>query len=235
MITATRPRTTRRPSGARKSNGRMQETGSLDSDDPRTRDAPGHWSQIEMEPGWILLFLHLLGGAAWLGASIFANVVVVPYIGRRPPGERPALVSSLIIGPERLVIGSALLAGTTGLLLGASSGRIAGLDNLDTPFGTLWFASIAVALAVFATGGPRHQSSRGRPRARPDHGRGRRSGVGRRGCAPATQGRVRRGTGRDRLDPGPDGRAEPIVGSGRPASGVRLLRYPYLSRRAFAS
>lgn len=106
-----------------------------------------------MEPGWILLFLHLLGGAAWLGASIFANLVVVPYIWRRPPGERPALVSSLIIGPERLVIGSALLAGTTGLLLGASSGRIAGLDDLDTPFGTLWFASIAVALAVFATGG----------------------------------------------------------------------------------
>ena len=106
-----------------------------------------------MEPGWILVFLHLVGGAAWLGASIFANLVVVPYIGRRPPGERPALVRSLIVGPERLVIGSALLAGTTGLLLGASSGRIAGPDDLATPFGTLWVASIAVALAVFATGG----------------------------------------------------------------------------------
>jgi hypothetical protein len=79
-----------------------------------------------MAPGWILVFLHLLGGASWLGASIFANLVVVPYIGRRPPGERPALVRSLIVGPERLVIGSALLAATTGLLLGASSGRIAG-------------------------------------------------------------------------------------------------------------
>jgi uncharacterized membrane protein len=33
---------------------------------------------ILMEPGWILIFLHLLGGAAWLGASIFANLVVVP-------------------------------------------------------------------------------------------------------------------------------------------------------------
>ncbi len=106
-----------------------------------------------IEPGWILLFLHLLGGAIWLGASVFANLVVVPYIGRRPPGERPALVRSLILGPERLVIGSALLAGTTGLLLGASSGRIAGLGDLDTPFGTLWVASIVVALAVFATGG----------------------------------------------------------------------------------
>jgi hypothetical protein len=62
-------------------------------------------------------------------------------------------VRSLIIGPERLVIGSALLVGTTGLLLGASSGRIAALDDLATPFGTLWVASIVVALAVFATGG----------------------------------------------------------------------------------
>jgi len=106
-----------------------------------------------MEPGWILLFLHLLGGAAWLGASIFANLVVVPYIGRRPPGERAALVRNLIIGPERLVIGSALLAGTTGLLLGISSGRIAGLGDLATPFGALWVASVVVALAVFATGG----------------------------------------------------------------------------------
>ena len=106
-----------------------------------------------MESGWILLFLHLLGGAAWLGASIFANLIVVPYIGRRPPSERPALVRSLIVGPERLVIGSALLAGTTGLLLGVSSGRISGLDDLGTPFGTAWGASIVVALAVFATGG----------------------------------------------------------------------------------
>jgi hypothetical protein len=106
-----------------------------------------------MEPGWILLFLHLLGGAIWLGASVFANLVVVPYIGRRPLGERPALVRSLILVPERLVIGSALLAGTTGLLLGTSTGRIAGLGDLATPFGTLWVASIVVALAVFATGG----------------------------------------------------------------------------------
>jgi hypothetical protein len=106
-----------------------------------------------MEPSWILLFLHLLGGAIWLGASVFANLVVVPYIGRRRPGERPALVRSLILGPERLVIGSALLAGTTGLLLGASSGRITGIGDLATPFGTLWVASILVALAVFATGG----------------------------------------------------------------------------------
>ena len=106
-----------------------------------------------MEPGSILLFLHLLGGTAWLGASIFANLVVVPYVGRRPPGERPALVRSLILGPERLVIGSALLAGTTGLILGISSGRIAGLDGLAAPFGALWVASIVVALAVFATGG----------------------------------------------------------------------------------
>ena len=106
-----------------------------------------------MEGSSILLFLHLLGGAAWLGASIFANVVLVPYVGSRPPAERPELVRRLIRAPERLVIGSALLAGVTGLLLGVSSGRIRGVDDAGTTFGMLWVASIAVAFAVFATGG----------------------------------------------------------------------------------
>jgi uncharacterized membrane protein len=106
-----------------------------------------------MEGGSILLFLHLLGGASWLGASIFANVVLVPYVVRRPPAERPELVQRLIRAPERLVIGSALLAGVTGLLLGISSGRIRGVDDAATPFGILWVASIVVAIAVFATGG----------------------------------------------------------------------------------
>ena len=49
-----------------------------------------------MDGGSILLFLHLLGGASWLGASIFANVVLVPYVGRRTPAERPDLVLRLI-------------------------------------------------------------------------------------------------------------------------------------------
>ena len=106
-----------------------------------------------MEGGAILLFLHLLGGASWLGASVFANVVLVPYVGRRPPAERPELVQRLIRAPERLVIGSALLAGVTGLLLGVSSGRIRGIDDAGTQFGVLWVASIAVAIGVFATGG----------------------------------------------------------------------------------
>ncbi|MEO5986450.1 MAG: hypothetical protein ABIW50_01385 [Candidatus Limnocylindria bacterium] len=103
--------------------------------------------------GSILLFLHLLGGAFWLGASMFANVAVVPYIGARPAAERGELVQRLILGPERLLIGAALLAGSTGLLLGVTSGRIGGFDDLSSPFGTLWIASIVTAIAVFATGG----------------------------------------------------------------------------------
>ena len=67
------------------------------------------------DSGSILLFLHLLGGASWLGASIVANLVLVPYVGRRPPAERPELVRRLILAPEKLFIGSALLAGITGL------------------------------------------------------------------------------------------------------------------------
>jgi hypothetical protein len=103
--------------------------------------------------GSILLFLHLLGGASWLGASVFANVAVLPYICARPAAERGELVQRLILGPERLLIGAALLAGSTGLLLGVTSGRIAGFDDLGSPFGMLWIASIVTAIAVFATGG----------------------------------------------------------------------------------
>jgi hypothetical protein len=51
------------------------------------------------------------------------------------------------------VIPAALTAGITGLALGISGGRIAGLDSLTTGHGLLWAASIAVAVAVFATGG----------------------------------------------------------------------------------
>lgn len=103
--------------------------------------------------GSILLFLHLLGGASWLGASLFANVAVVPYIGARPAVERGELVQRLILAPERLLIGAALLAGSTGLLLGVTSGRIGGFDDLSSPFGILWIGSIVAAIAVFATGG----------------------------------------------------------------------------------
>jgi hypothetical protein len=103
--------------------------------------------------GPVLLFLHLFGGATWLGASVFANVAVVPYIGRRPSAERRELVQRLILGPERLLIGSALLAGSTGLLLGVTSGRIGGFDDLSSPFGILWTASIGTAIAIFAIGG----------------------------------------------------------------------------------
>lgn len=60
--------------------------------------------------GSILLFIHLLGGASWLGASVLANVAVVPYIGGRPAAERRELAQRLILAPERLLIGSALLA-----------------------------------------------------------------------------------------------------------------------------
>lgn len=108
---------------------------------------------IVVGSGPILLFLHLLGGASWLGASVFANVALVPYIGRRPTPERRELVQRLILGPERLLIGSALLAGGTGVLLGLSSGRIRRFDDLSSTFGILWIASIVIAIAVFATGG----------------------------------------------------------------------------------
>ena len=105
-------------------------------------------------------------------------MVLVPCVGQRPPAERPELVQRLIRAPERLVIGSALLAGTTGLALGVSSGRIRGVDDAFTPFGMLWVASIAVAVGVFATGGLVTSRAAAQLHDRARSGPGRRLGAG---------------------------------------------------------
>jgi hypothetical protein len=106
-----------------------------------------HWSQ------GLILFLHVGAGAAWLGASIFANFVLLPFISRQQLDRRRELVGSLIVGPERLIIGGALAAALTGLVLGIGYGGIRSVDALTTTYGVLWLASVLVAMGVFMVGG----------------------------------------------------------------------------------
>ena len=107
-----------------------------------------------MDPGrGALLFLHIAGGAAWLGASVFANLVLVPQLSRLPMDRRRELVGSLILGPERLIIGAALAAAVTGLALGLGYSDLRSVAALTTPYGLVWLASIFVVVGVFAIGG----------------------------------------------------------------------------------
>ena len=101
----------------------------------------------------VLVFAHIGGGAVWLGASAFANVVVLPYLTAMPQERRPELVRALVLGPERLVIGAAVTAGLSGLALGFAERGFGTTTSIGSAAGLVWLASIAIAVAVFATGG----------------------------------------------------------------------------------
>jgi uncharacterized membrane protein len=101
----------------------------------------------------LVQFVHVAGGAAWFGGSLFANAVLVPYTLRQPTERQRALVRDVILGPERVMIAAALTAAVSGLVRGVAFGRINRLDQLGTPYGLVWLASIGVAVAVFAVGG----------------------------------------------------------------------------------
>lgn len=101
----------------------------------------------------IVQFVHVAGGAAWFGGSLFANAVLIPYVLRQPPERQRELIRGVILGPERWMIAAAMTAAVTGLVRGIVVGRIHGADALGTPYGLVWIASIGVAIAVFAVGG----------------------------------------------------------------------------------
>jgi len=101
----------------------------------------------------IVLLLHIVAGAAWLGASIFANAVLLPYVSLQPIDRHRELIGSLILGPERVIIGGALVAAVTGVALGIGYNGIRSITAFATPYGLVWLASVAVAIGVFAVGG----------------------------------------------------------------------------------
>ena len=107
-----------------------------------------------MDLGLVLVqFLHVAGGAAWFGGSLFANLVLVPYVARQAPDRQRELIRGVILGPERVMIAAALTAAVTGLVRGIAFGRVRSLDVLGTSYGVIWLASVGVAVAVFAIGG----------------------------------------------------------------------------------
>ena len=97
--------------------------------------------------------LHLVGGSAWLGGSLLANFFLVPFVFRQPASSQRELVRSLLIGPERLMIGAALTVAVTGLFRGIALGPIDGLDSLGRPYGATWLAAVLMTMTVFAIGG----------------------------------------------------------------------------------
>jgi hypothetical protein len=101
----------------------------------------------------VIQFVHIAAGAMWFGASVFANLAVLPYVAGQPPERQRELVGRLILGPERVLIAAALGAAISGLIWGVAFGRIQSVDALTSRYGVVWAASIAIAVVVFATGG----------------------------------------------------------------------------------
>jgi uncharacterized membrane protein len=107
-----------------------------------------------MDPvGTTVHFLHLASGAAWLGGSLFANLFLVPFALRQPIDRRRHLIQALLLGPERLMIGAALLVVVTGLARGILFGPIGTLEALARPYGLVWLLSLIIVAMVFVTGG----------------------------------------------------------------------------------
>ena len=106
-----------------------------------------------MDIGALVQLLHVAGGAAWFGGSLFANAVVIPYVGRQPSERRRELIGGLVLGPERVMVAFALTAALSGLVRGIAFGRIQSIESLGTVYGAVWLASVVLAMLVFATGG----------------------------------------------------------------------------------
>jgi uncharacterized membrane protein len=103
--------------------------------------------------GTTVHFLHVTSGAAWLGGSVFANLFLVPFALRQPIDRRRDLIESLLLGPERLMIGAALLVILTGLARGIFFGPVVTLEALSRPYGLVWLLSLIIVAMVFVTGG----------------------------------------------------------------------------------
>jgi uncharacterized membrane protein len=107
-----------------------------------------------MDPLLVLVqALHILAGVVWLGGSVFMNVVVLPALLALPSVEQRAMARRVIFGPERMMIGAALLAAALGIVRGTVYGPIDSLDSLATPYGIAWSAAAAITVMVFAVGG----------------------------------------------------------------------------------
>ena len=98
-------------------------------------------------------FVHIAAGALWLGASAFMNLVVLPTIFEQPFDRQRSLLARVARGPERLMIGVALVAVFTGVLRGTVFGPIRSFEALTTSYGIVWLLAIALTVAVFATAG----------------------------------------------------------------------------------
>jgi putative copper export protein len=97
-------------------------------------------------------FVHLASGAAWLGGSLFANLFLVPFVLRQPVDRQRHFTGALLLGPERLMIGAALLVVVTGLGRGILFGPIVTLEALGQPYGLVWLLSLTIVALVFVTG-----------------------------------------------------------------------------------
>ncbi len=84
---------------------------------------------------------------------MFANLVLIPYVFSRPTDQQRELIGRLILGPEPVMVGAAVVASATGIARGVIVGPIRSIEALGTPYRIVWLAAVVTAIAVFVVGG----------------------------------------------------------------------------------
>ena len=106
-----------------------------------------------MDPVLVLVqAFHILAGIVWLGGAVFMNVVILPALLGLPVPEQRLMARRVIFGPERMMIGAALVAAALGIVRGVAYGPIRSIESLATPYGIVWGFAIATTLSVFFVG-----------------------------------------------------------------------------------
>jgi uncharacterized membrane protein len=95
---------------------------------------------------------HVLAGIIWLGGAVFMNIAVLPAILALPGPQQRDMGRRVVFGPERLMVGAALLAGVFGIVRGTVFGPIQSIEALATTYGIVWVTAIAITVAVFFVG-----------------------------------------------------------------------------------
>jgi uncharacterized membrane protein len=103
---------------------------------------------------FVVQWLHVLLGVAWLGGVLYLNFVTIPTISTLPFGEQQRqLLGRLGAVNIRYFLPISIAVVVLGILRGTVFGPIKGMDDLfATAYGLTWLVALLVTIATFMLG-----------------------------------------------------------------------------------